>query len=44
VDRVAKGQAHGDAWDELSLLAVEMCGRRTLPLPRFAAVWERARA
>ena len=44
VDRVAKGQAHGNAWDELSLLAVEMCGKRTLPLPRFAAVWERARA
>ena len=44
VDRVAKGQAHGDAWDELALLAAEMCGRRTLPLPRFAAVWERARA
>ena len=44
VDRVAKGQAHGDAWDELALLVVEMCGRRTLPLPRFAAVWERARA
>ena len=42
-DRVAKGQAHGDVWDELALLAVEMCGRRTLPLPRFAAVWERAR-
>jgi DNA polymerase III subunit delta len=44
VDRVAKGQAHGNAWDELSLLAAEICGRRTLPLPRFAAVWERARA
>ena len=44
VDRVVKGQAHGDAWDELALLIVEMCGRRTLPLPRFAAVWERARA
>ncbi len=44
VDRVAKGQAHGDAWDELALLVVEMCGRRTLPLPRFAGVWERARA
>ena len=43
VDRVAKGQAHGDAWDELALLAAEMCGRRTLPLPRFAGLWERAR-
>jgi DNA polymerase III subunit delta len=44
VDRVAKGQAHGNAWDELALLVVEMCGRRTLPLPRSAGVWERARA
>jgi DNA polymerase-3 subunit delta len=44
VDRVAKGQAHGDAWDQLALLVVELCGRRTLPLPRFAGVWERARA
>jgi DNA polymerase-3 subunit delta len=44
VDRVAKGQGHGNAWDELALLVVEMCGRRTLPVPRFAAVWERARA
>ncbi len=44
VDRVAKGQGHGNAWDELALLVVEMCGRRTLPVPRFAGVWERARA
>jgi DNA polymerase III subunit delta len=44
VDRVVKGQAHGDAWDELALLVVEMCGRRTLPLPGFAVPWERARA
>lgn len=43
VDRVAKGQSHGDAWDELALLCAEMCGRRTLPLPRFAALWERPR-
>ena len=43
VDRVAKGQAHGDAWDELALLTAEMCGRRTLPLPRHAVVWERAK-
>jgi DNA polymerase-3 subunit delta len=42
VDRVAKGQSHGDAWDELALLCAEMCGRRTLPLPRFAALWARA--
>jgi DNA polymerase-3 subunit delta len=44
VDRVAKGQSRGDAWDELALLCAEMCGRRTLPLPRFAALWERTRA
>ncbi|MDE2221313.1 MAG: DNA polymerase III subunit delta, partial [Gammaproteobacteria bacterium] len=44
VERVAKGQSHGDAWDELALLCAEMCGRRTLPLPRFAALWQRARA
>ncbi len=44
VDRMAKGQSHGDAWDELALLCAEMCGRRTLPLPRFAALWQRARA
>ena len=43
VDRVAKGQSHGEAWDELALLCAEMCGRRTLPLPRFAALWERPR-
>jgi DNA polymerase III subunit delta len=43
VDRVAKGQAQGNAWDELSLLAVELCGRRSLPLPRFTTAWERAR-
>jgi DNA polymerase III subunit delta len=44
VDRVAKGQAHGDAWEELALLAAELCGRRTLPLPRFAVLSERSRA
>jgi DNA polymerase-3 subunit delta len=33
-DRAAKGLIAGDSWDELALLAVEMCGRRTLPLPR----------
>jgi DNA polymerase-3 subunit delta len=44
VDRVSKGQSHGDAWDELALLCTEMCGRRTLPLPRFASLWQRPRA
>jgi DNA polymerase III subunit delta len=33
-DRMAKGLALGDAWDELALLSVEMTGRRTLPLLR----------
>ena len=33
-DRMAKGLGAGDAWDELALLAVEMTGRRTLPLLR----------
>jgi DNA polymerase III subunit delta len=33
-DRMAKGMALGDPWDELALLAVEMCGQRTLPLLR----------
>jgi DNA polymerase III subunit delta len=33
-DRMAKGQAIGDPWDELALLAVELCGLRTLPLLR----------
>jgi DNA polymerase-3 subunit delta len=29
-DRMAKGLAAGDAWDEMALLAVELCGLRTL--------------
>jgi DNA polymerase-3 subunit delta len=33
-DRMAKGLAQGDPWDELALLAVEMTGRRSLPLLR----------
>jgi hypothetical protein len=33
-DRISKGQLRGDAWDELALLAVEMCGVRTLPLSK----------
>jgi DNA polymerase III subunit delta len=33
-DRMAKGQLPQDPWDELALLAVEMCGVRTLPLSR----------
>ncbi len=34
VDRVAKGLREGDAWDELALLATELCGLRPLPWPR----------
>ena len=34
VDRMSKGQLAQDPWDELALLAVEMCGVRTLPLSR----------
>jgi DNA polymerase III subunit delta len=33
-DRMAKGLLRRDPWDELALLAVELCGVRTLPLPR----------
>ena len=34
-DRMAKHlSVTGDAWDELALLAVELCGVRTLPLLR----------
>ncbi|MGA3157853.1 MAG: DNA polymerase III subunit delta [Steroidobacteraceae bacterium] len=36
-DRMAKGMLHGDVWDELALLTTELCGRRTLPLPRWQA-------
>jgi DNA polymerase-3 subunit delta len=34
VDRMAKGLLAGDAWDELALLATELCGLRPLPWPR----------
>ncbi len=43
-DRVAKGQAHGEAWDVMALLVAEMCGLRTLPLPRAASLPELRRA
>jgi len=33
-DRMAKGLLAGEAWDELALLAAEMCGLRPLPWPR----------
>ncbi len=35
-DRVVKGQTRGDAWDELGLLGLELCGRFPLPLLRAA--------
>jgi DNA polymerase-3 subunit delta len=35
-DRMAKGLSAGDPWDELALLAVELTGLRSLPLPRAA--------
>ncbi len=31
-DSMAKGRLPGDAWDELALLACELCGRAALPL------------
>ena len=34
VDRTAKGMSAGDPWDELALLAAELCGMKTLPLLR----------
>jgi DNA polymerase-3 subunit delta len=43
-DRVAKGQAHGEAWDVMALLVAELCGLRTLPLPRAANLAEPLRA
>jgi len=32
VDAMAKGRARGDPWDELALLACELCGKTPLPL------------
>ncbi len=36
-DGMAKGRLAGDAWDELSLLACDLCGRTALPLPPSGA-------
>ena len=33
-DRMIKGRLGGSAWDELALLATELCGRRILPMTR----------
>ena len=32
-DRMIKGRLIGDAWDEMALLAVELCGQSPSPLP-----------
>ncbi len=34
-DRLIKGREAGNPWDELALLAAELCGRRPLPPARF---------
>lgn len=31
-DRMIKGRLNGDAWDEMALLAMELCGQPALPL------------
>ncbi len=36
-DRMIKGRLSGDAWDELALLAAELCGHRILSLTRLRA-------
>ena len=33
-DRMIKGRLQGDAWDEMALLAVDICGRSAVPAPR----------
>jgi DNA polymerase-3 subunit delta len=33
-DRMIKGRLAGNAWDEMSLLAAELCAQQTLALPR----------
>jgi hypothetical protein len=32
-DRMVKGRLVGDAWDEMALLAADICGRSALPAP-----------
>ncbi len=36
-DAMAKGRMQGDAWDELALLAADLCGRPALASPGFGA-------
>ena len=33
-DRMIKGRLQGDPWDEMALLAVDLCGQSALPAPR----------
>jgi DNA polymerase-3 subunit delta len=33
-DRMIKGRLRGDPWDEMALLAVELCARPALPVPQ----------
>ena len=33
-DRMVKGRLLGDAWDEMALLAADICGRSALPAPQ----------
>ncbi len=33
-DRMIKGRLQGDAWDELALLAADLCGRQAVPTPQ----------
>lgn len=33
-DRMIKGRLQGDAWDEMALLAADICGRSAVPAPR----------
>jgi DNA polymerase III subunit delta len=33
-DRMVKGRLAGEAWDEIALLAADICGRSPLPTPR----------
>jgi len=33
-DRMIKGRLQGDAWDEMALLAADICGRPAVPAPR----------
>ena len=33
-DRMVKGRLAGNAWDEITLLAADICGRSPLPAPQ----------